>query len=219
MKPGIDEAIDLLHAASAGVLASHTTALPGYPYASIIPFVPDQGSHPVFLVSGLAEHTQNLLADPRASFLVWEAGDGSVLTSARLTLVGNAQPFAADPLLVERYLRYQPDTRRYLQLGDFRFFRLQVERLRYIAGFGRMGWIEGERLAAAARITLAEEAALIERVQARLHPPQELLGVDAWGADLRQGRLRRRLPFIRRPAAAADIEQAFAVAMERSEER
>jgi putative heme iron utilization protein len=218
MKPGIDEAIDLLHAATVGVLASHTTALPGYPYASILPFALDQESHPLFLISGLAEHTQNLLADPRASFLVWDAGGGSVLTSARLTLVGKAQPFPADPLLAERYLRYQPDAKRYLQLGDFRFFRLQAERLRYIAGFGRMGWIEGQRLDAAASIALTEEAALIERLQARLQPPQELLGVDPWGADLRQGPLRRRLQFLRRPVAAADIEQAFVLATEHADE-
>jgi len=134
-------------------------------------------------------------------------------------LVGSAQPFAAEPLLAERYLRYQPDARDYLRLGDFSFFRLQPERLRYIAGFGRMGWLEGERFAGAASFDLTEESALLDRLQPQLASALVLLGVDPWGADLRQNGQRRRLQFIERPVAAADAETAFTRAMEHMLER
>ena len=65
----LDTVIPLLHESAFGVLATHSTQLPGYPFASILPFVLDESHRPIFLISALAEHTKNLLADARASFL------------------------------------------------------------------------------------------------------------------------------------------------------
>ena len=115
-------AIHLLHQASAGVLASHALHLPGYPFASALPFALDAHHYPLFLMSGLAEHTKNLLADPRTSLLVSEPGAHSVLKGARLTVIGDTAPLKASDELVARYLRYQPDAKQYLELGDFSFF-------------------------------------------------------------------------------------------------
>jgi hypothetical protein len=214
MKPRADDAIQLLHAAAFGVLATQAAGLPGYPYASILPFVTDEQARPLFLVSGLAEHTQNLRQDPRASFLVWAAGAGSVLTGARATLVGRAEPFQPEALLVERYLRYQPDAAQYLNLPDFGFWRLVPERLRYIAGFGRMGWIEGEALAQAPHLAPADEAALIAHLQVRLPKSLRLLGLDAHGADLGDGEARLRIRYPAPVAAPAMVEPALISALE-----
>ena len=44
---------------------------------------------PIFLVSTMAIHTQNVLADPRSSLLVMQSGgDGDPLGSPRATLLG-----------------------------------------------------------------------------------------------------------------------------------
>ncbi|MCK7498259.1 MAG: pyridoxamine 5'-phosphate oxidase family protein [Comamonadaceae bacterium] len=182
------------------MLASHTTALPGYPYASILPFAPDQESHPVFLVSGLAEHTQNLLADPRASFLVWDGGDGSVLTGARLTLVGKrASP--SPPTRCWRSAICATSRTPGAICNSAISASSGCKPSACATSPASAAWVgsKGERLDAAASVALTEEAALIERLQARLQPPQELLGWTPWGADLRQGPPRRRLHFLRAP--------------------
>lgn len=193
MKPTLDTAIHLLHAASSGTLATHSLQLPGYPFATTLPFVPDEHHRPLFLVSRLAEHTKNLAADGRASFLVSSPNGANVLTGARMTLVGDAERIDATPELVTRYLRYQPDAEQYLSLGDFAFFRLTPKRVRYIAGFGQMGWIEDADWAQAAVLPLADEAACLRELTGSHPTGVRLLGLDCYGADIEHHGKRDRL--------------------------
>ena len=212
----IETIMSLLHGTTYGVLATHSTQLPGYPFASILPFMADERHHPVFLVSRLAEHTKNLLADLRASFLVSSPDGKNVLTAARLTIVGDVMPVDASPDLVARYLRYHPDARQYLDLGDFAFFRLVPKRTRYVAGFGQMGWVEGGEWAAGAVLPLADEANLYQEFIAALPMGIRLLGVDCYGVDIeRQGR-RERQQFPNAPVMAenvGEIGQRFLAAL------
>ena len=59
----------------------------GYPYGSFVTVAFDEGN-PVFLISGLAEHTKNLDRDPRASLLVAEGSAADPLANGRVTLLG-----------------------------------------------------------------------------------------------------------------------------------
>lgn len=68
----------------------------------MLPFVPDEYHRPVFLMSRLAEHTKNVAADARASLLVFRSDSSAVLTSPRLTLVGDVQPFQPGDHLITR---------------------------------------------------------------------------------------------------------------------
>lgn len=65
--------IDLLHSATDAALATHSTTIEGYPFATAVPFVADAHHRPVFLLSGLAEHTRNLAANPRASLMIMKS--------------------------------------------------------------------------------------------------------------------------------------------------
>lgn len=138
MKIDYAEARKLLRRSRSGALGSHSVAAPGYPFVTLLPYVLDEACQPLFLLSGLAEHTRNLVADPRASFLVAD-GDGGPLQQARLTLIGRVKPVSLSDAGVARYLRYSPESSDYLALGDFRFFRMEPEKVRYIGGFARMG--------------------------------------------------------------------------------
>lgn len=204
MKPEFDTVLHLLHSISSATLASHSQQMPGYPFASALPFALDDTHCPVFLVSGLAEHTRNLLADSRASLLVSAANDANVLNSARMTLIGEAQRLAPTPELQARFLRYQPDAEQYLALGDFAFFRLQPKRVRYIGGLAQMGWVEEADWNTALTLSLADEAALIQELLGDLSPRTRLLGLDCYGIDLeRQGKRERQ----RFPAVLDSVEQ------------
>ena len=67
------------------------------------------------------------------------------LAQARVTLVGQVELAANRKALADVYLGYHPNARQYINFTDFQFYRLHVERARYIAGFGRMGWITDGR--------------------------------------------------------------------------
>ncbi|AOJ75431.1 HugZ family protein [Burkholderia ubonensis] len=197
-------ALHLLHRCALGTLATHAREPQGFPYPTVVPFAPDARHRPVILVSGLAEHTRNLAADPRAGFLVVDAPDGDVLNAERATLLGRFAPVDADPHLVARYLRYEPDAARYLALGDFTFWALDVERLRYIGGFGRMGWVDGTALDARAPLGFDDERALWDAYESSdvRRAGLDLLGVDRYGADWRHDGRRLRTPFAPLPADA-----------------
>lgn len=188
----LELAIDLLHSVADAALATHSSSLPGFPFASNVPFVVDPHQCPVLLISGLAEHTRNLAANPRASLMIAKPlGDGEV---ARISLVGEVHPIDRNPELVARYLRYHPHAERFLQFGDFRFHRLEALRVMTVGGFANASWLEGERLADTPSVSLAHEATLLDAVSAQLRDGYAVLGIDAYGADLitPQGRTRVR---------------------------
>lgn len=193
MKLPLPPIIHLLHEAEALTLATHSTQLPGYPYATVLPCVTDGGHCPVLCVSALAEHTKNLLADPRVS-LSLAADAGNVQTAARLTIVGDAVRFEPTPQLRARYLRYQPDAQQYLAL-DFMFFRIRIQRLRFIAGLGQMGWIEAETWAELPALTEQAEATLLGDAIPLAPAGIHVLGVDAYGVDFSVAGRRRRQRF------------------------
>ena len=112
MKVDYSEVRRLLRLGAAGALGTHSASLEGYPFASSLPYALDGACRPLFLISGLAEHTRNLLADPRASLLVLE-GEGGRLDQARVTLLGRVLPVTPDEDLQARYLRYQPEAAAY----------------------------------------------------------------------------------------------------------
>lgn len=190
MKIPFDSAIQLLHQAPYGTLATHSTHIPGYPFASALPFVLDQAHNPLFLISNLAEHTKNLLADTRASLLVVQPDGDNVQTGARLTLTGDVTPTQVSDDLLARVLRYQPEAEQYLALGDFGFFRLAPKRLRLIAGFGKMGWLEQEDWESAGLLTLEQEQQLLQTLGNI--EQVALLGIDCYGVDcIRHGQKQR----------------------------
>lgn len=195
MKISIESALALLHEVSHATLATLSVQLPGYPYATTVPCVLDGGHRPVLCISALAEHTRNLLADPRASLSVVKPEGGNIQSAARLTLVGDAERFEPCPELVARYLRYQPDAEQYLEL-DFMFFRLHPRRVRFIAGVGKMGWLESDEWEAIPAIASADEAALLKTATLQAPAGIRLLGIDCFGIDyeVKGQRQRQRFP-------------------------
>lgn len=177
----LDLLIDLLHSVQEAALATHSTTLDGFPFASAVPIVTDEHHRPVILISGLAEHSRNLAANPRASLVIAKAlGEGEM---ARVSLMGEFQPIEADALLVARYLRYHPHAERFLQLGDFKFHPFEPAKVLTVGGFAKATWLEGSRLIEAPVISLADEADLLALHQMDVSQDCQLRGADAFGAD------------------------------------
>jgi putative heme iron utilization protein len=109
-----------------------------------MPYGLDDHGRPIFLISTMAMHTQNLQADPRASLLVTqEATDGEPLGASRITLVGNVLP-APDTEVAEArelYLARHVNSKYWVHFEDFSFYRMHVVDVYYVGGFGVMGWV------------------------------------------------------------------------------
>lgn len=184
-------ALNLLHRCSTGTLATHSIALPGYPFATTLPFATDSHHRPLFLISALAEHTRNLQGDPRASLALFDPDALHAENAARLTLVGDVTRIELDDATRKRYLRYQPQGERYLELGDFAFYRLEPRRIRLVAGFGRMGWIEQDTLHALPELDADAETARLATLPVR----SAICGIDRFGIDFLSDDTRRRTDF------------------------
>lgn len=119
--------------------AALSTLTDGFPYGSLVQYACDAQGRPLMLISDLAEHTQNLLLDPRASLLAWEnPGEQDPLAVGRVTLIGRAIKTEEG---LEEYLKVHPQARAYASFKDFHLWRLEVERIRYVGGFGHMSWV------------------------------------------------------------------------------
>lgn len=206
-----------------GVLSTHSQDMPGYPFGSVAPYCLDAAGLPLFLISDLAQHTKNLRADPRCSFLVVAPGY-DIQANARLTLVGDCRPLADAgdiAAAADRYYRYFPDSTDFHRIHDFHFFRLEPLRCRYIGGFGRIHWVDaatarlanpfaGEREADILAHMNADHADALAHYcrQAGVDPagqPLAMAGIDAEGIHLRLGARLLRIPF---PAPVATPGQA-----------
>jgi putative heme iron utilization protein len=114
-----------------------------WPHASLVVTASGFDGSPILLLSDLAEHGKNLAADNRASLLFdGTRGLDNPLTGLRATAVGRIAP-VADAALAERYVRRHPDAEMYAGFKDFRFYRMNVERVHAVAGFGAIHWLPG----------------------------------------------------------------------------
>ena len=202
------------------VLARAGVPEAGGPYASLVQVAFDHDGAPLLLISTLADHTKNLLADPRVSLLFdGTHGLAEPLTGARVSLQGTAAP-TDDPRHRARYLARFPAAAMYAGFKDFAFWRVTPGRAHQVAGFGRISWFE--RFACEATPALAEaEADIVAhmnqdhadavRLYAQLAGESEgawtMTGVDPEGVDIRDHE-RGRPARLRFDKIAADAETA-----------
>jgi putative heme iron utilization protein len=127
-----------------GSLSTLSRKQPGFPFGSVMPYGLDEQGRPIFLISTMAMHTQNLHADSRASLLVTqEDGSGDPLGASRVTLLGNVQRIPEPEVAEARklYLAHYANSKYWVDFDDFSFYRMEVVDVYYVGGFGVMGWV------------------------------------------------------------------------------
>ncbi len=147
-EPSYAERVRTLISQSAmGTLSTLSRKRKGFPFGSLMPYAVDGQGRPIFLISSMAMHTQNLKGDPRASLFVAQAAAGEdPLGAARATLIGEARPVPETERAQVReiYLAAHENSKYWVDFSDFSFFRLEVLEVYYVGGFGVMGWVEAE---------------------------------------------------------------------------
>jgi heme iron utilization protein len=140
-----ERARTLVHLGRIGSLSTLSCKQPGFPFGSVMPYGLDERGRPIFLISTMAMHTQNLQANPHASLLITQSdGDGDPLGSSRVTLIGNARPVPEPDLANARhlYLERYANSKYWVDYDDFSFYRMDVVDVYYVGGFGVMGWVQ-----------------------------------------------------------------------------
>jgi heme iron utilization protein len=207
-----------------------------------MPYGLDERGRPIFLISTMAMHTQNLQADPRASLLVTQpSGDGDPLGASRVTLVGNVatipEPEVSDArkLYVARYA----NSKYWVNFDDFSFYRMDVLDVYYVGGFGVMGWVRASDYDHAQPDPLADAAAgIIEHMNtdhrdalvqlARAHAGVEsqeaaMTSVDRLGFHARlkttDGMRGVRIAFLREVGSASEARKVLVEMVQRARQQ
>jgi len=211
----------LLRRVPAGVLSTWSQAMPGYPFGSLAPFAMTHEGRPLLYASRLAEHARNLAAQPRACLTVLEATLGDAQAVGRASLLGEARqaPEAEHAALAARFFALFPEQREYEQLGDFGFWRLEPVRVRWIGGFGEIGWVERDEWLLETPEWRHGEAGIVGHVnqdhrdaleailRARGEPAYEvaMLACDPEGFHVRSAGRVSWIPFARACPTASDV--------------
>jgi len=187
----------------------------GDPYCSLVNVATAADGAPLLLISRLAVHTKNLIADPRASLMIDERKAGDPLQDARVMLMGTATP-TDDPDVRRRYLERQPEAEMFVGFADFAFYRMALTSAHLVAGFGRIVDLKPSDVLTpiddAAELTAAEPDILAHMNAdhadtCRLYATRLLgaadgawrcVGCDPEGLELQLDRTALRLPFPQR---------------------
>jgi putative heme iron utilization protein len=211
---------DLLLQESFGVLSTISVDLPGYPFGSVTPYCVDRSCRPIVYISHIAQHTKNIVADPRVSLTVVERGTSDdVQAQGRLTCVANAHEVTEGvPEIRERYFRYFPSAQQYERTHGFAFFRLELVRVRFIGGFGQIFWVEPEAFMTANPFSQTDEARIVQHMN-RDHAdalnrfvgggPAIMAGIDAEGFDVLTAGGKTRIPFVSPVSNMEEARQAL----------
>ena len=210
-----------------GVLSTHSKAMPGFPFGSVVPYCLDAQGYPLILISRIAQHTHNLKQDGKCSLLVGERDAQDVQAVGRLTLLAEARQLQDGGQMeaaAQRYYRYFPESRGYHQAHDFDFWRLEPVRGRYIGGFGAIHWLDQVALAnpfaGDSEVNMLEHmnsdhvAAIAHYVALAGLPsqvPAELVGIDSEGFHLRIGQGLYWLAFPTSCNSPLEVRQALVV--------
>lgn len=129
----------LLRRSRQGALAT-LMAGGGDPYCSLVNVAANPDAAPLLLISRLAAHTKNLLADARVSLMLDERVAGDPLEGGRIMVAGRAEELdgEAASLARRRYLAAHPSAEAFVDFKDFAFFRIAPAGLHLVAGFGRI---------------------------------------------------------------------------------
>jgi len=203
------------------------TILPpdGRAYVSLAAVATDTDGAPILLLSALSDHTRNLALDPRLSLLFEAtAGFANPQEGPRATLMGTAGKVTGAELerVRRRYLARHPGAALYAGFADFAFFRVAVERVHWVGGFGRAAWVErpvvldaklAAKFAAAEPALLAKLAPRAARIaKARLKRRStdwSIAAIDPDGCDFVRGKRSLRLAFAAALDDPAKVEAAL----------
>lgn len=140
------EAVKLLRTSSEAVLTTISQKYEGYPFGSFMTYITDKDRSIIIYASNLAEHTTNIKSNSKSCMTIFSI-DPKVnkQDNPRVSLIGDFKLIETDKeKLKSKFKKLIPDSEIYLDLPDFNFYKMSIESVRWIGGFGKIGWLESE---------------------------------------------------------------------------
>ena len=211
----------------------------GDPYCSLVNVASHPDGSPILLISHLAVHTKNLLADDRVSLMLDERVSGDPLEGARIMVAGRAVEAGDEDraTLRRRYLAAHPSAQAFVDFKDFSFFRIHPSGAHLVAGFGRIIDLKpGQFLTdvSDAASLLEAEPGAVEHMNADHREAMNLyatrllgaesadwrcIGCDPEGLDMQAGAMTLRLDFPTRVTTAGDLRKVLVKLAEEARQR
>ena len=218
----------LLRRSRQGALAT-LMAGSGDPYCSLVNVASHPDGSPILLISRLALHTRNILADSRVSLMLDERAEGDPLEGARIMLAGRAEEVSQDDTTIfrRRYLSAHPSAEAFVDFKDFSFFRIRPTGTHLVAGFGRIIDLQPEQFLSdlgGAEGLLEAEPGAVEHMNEDHRDAMNLyatrlLGADSadWrctgcdpdGLDMQAGNKTLRLDFPERVTTSTELRSVL----------
>jgi heme iron utilization protein len=216
----------LLRKSRHGALAT-LMAGSGDPYCSLVNVASHPDGSPILLLSRLAVHTRNILADARVALMLDERAAGDPLEGARIMLAGRAEEVsgAAAEILRRRYLNAHPSAEAFAEFKDFSFFRIIPSGTHLVAGFGRIVDLKPEQFLtdlSGAEGLLEAEAGAVQHMNEDHREAMKLYatrllgaesadwgctGCDPEGMDMQAGNRTLRLDFPERVTSGMELRK------------
>ena len=201
----------------------------GAPYCSLVNLASGADGTPLLLISRLAVHTRNILADSRVSLMLDERAPGDPLEGARIMLQGRAEPVEKDQLepVRRRYLAAHPSAETFVDFADFSFYRIAPNGAHLVAGFGRILDLKPKQFltdVSDSQALIEAEAGAVEHMNAdhsdalNLYATKLLGGatgdwrctsIDPDGIDLKAGEMTLRLDFPERVTSPGELRRTL----------
>ncbi|MGA8299884.1 MAG: DUF2470 domain-containing protein [Terriglobales bacterium] len=234
-----ERARTLMYMGRMGSLSTLSRKQPGFPFGSVMPYGLDEQGRPIFLISTMAMHTQNLQADPRAALLVTQDdASGDPLGASRVTLIGNVERIPQAELAEARriYLARYANSKYWVDFEDFAFYRMELVDVYYVGGFGVMGWVSASEYVRSKPDPLADSVTeiiqhmnsdhkdalvLLARIFAGIEAQEaSMTGVDRLGFQVRlktqDGMKGARIAFLREVSNAEETRNVLVEMVQRA---
>ena len=131
-----------------GILSTVSKVHDDYPFGSFVTYISSRSRTAYLYLSDLAEHTENLHYKSKSCLTIFKANNsGDIQNSQRLTLVGDLGSVPDNDIdhCQERFHSLLPDSKKYAEMHDFKFYQLTIKHARWIGGFGQIAWLDQKK--------------------------------------------------------------------------
>ena len=125
-----------------GILSTISYEYTGFPFGSLVTYCVNYNGRPIIYISSIAEHTINLNKNKKCSLTIVKKNNKDIQASERLTLLYKSKKIEKNRLkkTSEKYFRIFPEALNYKNFHNFKNYELEIVKIRYIGGFGKIYW-------------------------------------------------------------------------------
>tara|TARA_B100000579_G_C22841428_1_gene861802 strand:- start:2072 stop:2797 length:726 start_codon:yes stop_codon:yes gene_type:complete len=142
-------ATKLYRTSNSGILSTISKSNKDYPFGSFVTFVSLLDRSAYLYLSDIAEHTKNIKLQSKAclTILGQKKNNHDQQNNSRLSVMGNLLKIKEDELenCQKKFFSLLPESKNYANFHGFNFYKLEINKTRWIGGFGKIGWLDEKK--------------------------------------------------------------------------